>query len=130
MTDNFVVIHGMKSEEAAKGIASVLKEFKDYQVKDIPIIICSENYSIVQIKKNLDDYLTGKIAETPAAPNWDGTIERPAEPVVEPKKPVERKQTNDNQNPNGINPPNGDVGGDDEKAKENILPPTPMGKKG
>lgn len=77
MTDNFVVIHGLKSEEYAKGIASILKEVKEYKIQETPIIICTENYSIVQIKKNLDDYLSGNLAENPQKPNWDGTFERP-----------------------------------------------------
>jgi hypothetical protein len=56
--DNFIVIHGLKSEEYAKGIASILKEFKEYKVADTPIIIAGQNYEIVQMKKNLDAYLT------------------------------------------------------------------------
>lgn len=86
MTDNFVVIHGLKSEEYAKGIASILKEVKEYKIQEIPIIISSENYTVVQIKKNLQDYLDGKLVENPKQPNWDGTFERPAPPKEEPKE--------------------------------------------
>ncbi|RZJ34102.1 MAG: tetratricopeptide repeat protein [Flavobacterium sp.] len=57
MNENFVVIHGPQSEDYAKGIASILKEFKDYKVPDTPIIISGQNYEIVQMKKNLDEYL-------------------------------------------------------------------------
>ncbi len=60
-TDNFVVLHGMKSEEYAKGIASILKEFKEYKVSDTPIIISAQNYEIVQMKKNLSDYLNNPV---------------------------------------------------------------------
>jgi hypothetical protein len=59
--DNFVVIHGMKSEEYAKGIASILKEFKEYKVNDMPIIISGQNYEIVQMKKNIDAYLANPV---------------------------------------------------------------------
>ncbi len=55
--ENFVVLHGWKSEEEAKGIATVLTEYKDYKVVEKPIIISNDNYKIVQIKKNLTDYL-------------------------------------------------------------------------
>ena len=78
-TDNFVVLQGMKSEEYAKGIASILKEFKDYKVADVPIIISGQNYEIVQMKKNIDVYLsnpplnalsiTDQIPFTPPAPS-------------------------------------------------------------
>jgi len=56
-----VVLHGMKSEEYAKGIASILKEFKEYKVSDTPIIISAQNYEIVQMKKNLSDYLNNPV---------------------------------------------------------------------
>jgi tetratricopeptide (TPR) repeat protein len=54
---NFVVIHGMVSEENAKSIATILKDFKEYKVPDVPIIISGQNYEIVQMKKNIGDYL-------------------------------------------------------------------------
>ncbi len=68
MDKNFVVIHGMKTEEYAKGIASILKELKEYKIQDIAYVISNENYKIVQINKNFEEYLTTK----PSAP-----IERP-----------------------------------------------------
>jgi len=58
MSENFVVIHGLKSDEYAKGIASILKEFKEYKIPDKAYIISNENYKIVQIKKNFEAYLT------------------------------------------------------------------------
>ena len=76
MEDNFIVIHNMKTEEYAKGIASILKEFKEYKIEDTPIIISTENYTVVQIKKNLDDFLAGKFVEGAPKPNWDGTVEK------------------------------------------------------
>ena len=57
MDKDFVVVHGIQSEEGAKGIASVLKEFKEYKVQQPAIVISTDNYKVVQIKKNLDDYL-------------------------------------------------------------------------
>jgi tetratricopeptide (TPR) repeat protein len=58
MTQSFVVIHLLKDEEIAKGIASILKEFKEYKIQNTPIIISNENYKIVQIKKNIEEYLS------------------------------------------------------------------------
>jgi tetratricopeptide (TPR) repeat protein len=95
MTDNFVVIHGVTSKDLATGITSILKEFKEYKVPDTPIIISTENYTIVQIKKNLDDFLAGKLEDNPAQPNWDGTLEKapePKQPKPQPKQEVINEQ--------------------------------------
>ena len=59
MEKNFIVIHGIKTIESAKGIAQVLKEYKDYKITEPAIIISSENYKVVQVKKNIDDYVSG-----------------------------------------------------------------------
>ena len=58
MDENFIVIHGLKDLEYAKGIASILKEFKEYKVTETAYVISNENYKIVQMKKNLEEYLT------------------------------------------------------------------------
>ncbi|WDO13846.1 gliding motility protein [Flavobacterium sp. WW92] len=60
VNESFVAIHGIKTEENAKDIASILKDYKDYKIADSAIIISNENYKVVQIKKNLVDYLTIK----------------------------------------------------------------------
>jgi hypothetical protein len=82
MTGSFVVIHGMTSEENAKDIAAILKDYKDYKIEENAIVISNENYKIVQIKKNLPEYLTtaksDPIAEPVDAPlnkTTDGTNE-------------------------------------------------------
>lgn len=59
-TESFVTIHGIKTEENAKDVASILKDYKDYKIPDNAIIISNENYKVVQIKKNLPEYLTIK----------------------------------------------------------------------
>lgn len=68
--DNFIVIHGIISEAYAKGIISVLKEYKDYKISQAPIVISNYNYKVVQIKKNLEEYLTTPVSvpATTAAP--------------------------------------------------------------
>lgn len=67
LDSNFVVIHGLVSEQEAKDINSILKEYKVYLIKEPAIIISSSNYKIVQIKKNIEEYLAdpNKVA-TPA----------------------------------------------------------------
>lgn len=57
LNENFIVLHGFKSEEIAHGIGVVLKEIKAYSVTEKPIVISNTNYKVVQIKKNIDDYL-------------------------------------------------------------------------
>ena len=52
-----VVIHGLNTQMGGKGFAEVLKESKKYRI-DLPHFeITSENYRIIQIHKNLDEYL-------------------------------------------------------------------------
>lgn len=64
-TDDFLVIHGLATKEAAEGIASVLRDHKDFKVADKPIIISSWNYQIIQMRKNLDEYLAGPVTAAP-----------------------------------------------------------------
>ena len=82
MNADFIVIHNVKDENQAKDINSILKEFKDYKVVEVPIVISNYNYKIIQIKKNLDEYLLdpSKVAKPVTA--------KPA-----PKKPEPSKGT-------------------------------------
>ncbi len=57
-TTMFVVVHGFKQKEYALGYAELLNINKDYKVRDENFVILSDNYKIVQIHKNLDDYLS------------------------------------------------------------------------
>lgn len=108
-TKNFFVIHGLKSEEAAKGIVSILRDFKDYKLPNTAYIISNDNYKIVQIKKNFEAYL-----KTP-----------PSDPLPEvpdtyvPAKPA---QTNPAM-PDQTVPPNDVLGGDD--TENSMAPPAP-----
>jgi hypothetical protein len=136
MTDNFVVMHGINTEDLALGITAILKDYKDYKVQQTPIIISAENYTIVQIKKNLDEFLAGNLPETAAQPNWDGTLEKVPEPVQ--PKPVAnniQKGQSSEENPNEIIPGKNQKGGEQKGGEpEFALPPSPQmdksGKKG
>lgn len=82
MDKNFIVIHGMKNEDHAKGIASILKEFKEYSIKEPSYVISNENYKVVQIKKNFDEFLTvgnGPIVATSAPTIPDDPTEKVSE---------------------------------------------------
>lgn len=52
----FVVIHGFNSRAAALGFDELLSKKGIFEVKNIPVVISSENYAILQIHKNLESY--------------------------------------------------------------------------
>jgi tetratricopeptide (TPR) repeat protein len=66
--ENFIAIQGIKSEAYAKNIASIMKEDKKYKITEPAIIISNENYKVVQIKKNLPDYLVPPKVVVPVQP--------------------------------------------------------------
>ena len=53
----FVMIHGLNSMKGAKGFADALSERKKDKIKNNHFQVSSENYTIIQIHKNLEDYL-------------------------------------------------------------------------
>ena len=65
LADQFVVVHGFKSQDFALGYAELLKNNKDYRVADKNFVILSENYKIIQVHKNLEDYLNTLITPKP-----------------------------------------------------------------
>ncbi|WP_366185783.1 tetratricopeptide repeat protein [Flavobacterium ovatum] len=58
--ERFLVIQGAQSEEYAKNVSTLLKDNKEYKIEEPAIVLSNENYKIVQIKKNLEDYLASK----------------------------------------------------------------------
>ena len=54
---NMIVLHGIINNTTAESVANYLKEHKDYKLNDLPIIISNEDYKVIQIKKNLEEYL-------------------------------------------------------------------------
>jgi len=134
MTDNFVVIHGLNSKDLADGITAILKDYKEYKVQEKAIVISAENYTIVQIKKNIDEFLAGNLTATPTQPNWDGSYEKPV--VQQSQKPLQiqeqskKEVQSKQQNNQPVKPSSGMEGQDSEFG----LPPSPQignpGKKG
>jgi len=58
--ENFLVIHNIKSEAYANDIINYMKSNKQYTITQPAIIISSDNYKVIQIKKNLEIYLASK----------------------------------------------------------------------
>ena len=58
----FVVVHGLDNYSKAEGFAELLNINKKYKVEITPVIVSSENYRVIQLKKNLDEFkeLTNK----------------------------------------------------------------------
>ena len=56
LEDQFVVVHGFKSKDFALGYAELLKNNKDYRVADENFVVLSENYKIIQVHKNINEY--------------------------------------------------------------------------
>jgi hypothetical protein len=52
----FVVVHGLKSIQAANGFGVLLKD-KEQHIEREHFGISSQNYQIIQIHKNLETYL-------------------------------------------------------------------------
>ena len=59
----FVIVHGLKTKLEARGFGEVLKENKKYKINKPYFEISSPNYKIIQIHKNLDDYLQKDVAK-------------------------------------------------------------------
>lgn len=57
LEEDFVVVHGFITEEVAKATLSVLQEYKDYKIKDKVYVISSEDYKIIQVKKQLQEWI-------------------------------------------------------------------------
>ncbi|CAL68217.1 tetratricopeptide repeat protein [Christiangramia forsetii] len=53
----FVVVHGLETQSKSLGFQELLRENKNYKIGREAFAMSAENYRIVQIKKNLRDYL-------------------------------------------------------------------------
>lgn len=56
LEDQFVVVHGFKSKDFALGFAELIKNNKDFRIKDENFVILSKNYQTILVHKNLDAY--------------------------------------------------------------------------
>ncbi len=53
----FVVVHGLENESKSLGFEELLRNNKKYKIDREAFVLSTENYRIVQIKKNLRSYL-------------------------------------------------------------------------
>ena len=53
----FVVVHNLKSYQGARGFGEILNEYDEIDINKAYFSISSQNYQIIQIHKNLDNYL-------------------------------------------------------------------------
>ena len=125
--DNFVVIHGINTLDLAQGITAILKDYKDYKLPETPIIISAENYSIVQIKKNLNVFLAGNLPDSVEQPNWDGTLEKLPEPTEQPQvfntsKTEKSAQSDENNNKARVQ----DIDKNSVEGQDFDTPPSPQ----
>nr|WP_292962293.1 MULTISPECIES: hypothetical protein [unclassified Allomuricauda] len=56
LEDEFVVVHGFRSKDFALGFAELIKNNRDYLIKDENFVVLSDNYKIIQVHKNLESY--------------------------------------------------------------------------
>ncbi|RDY59853.1 tetratricopeptide repeat protein [Flagellimonas nanhaiensis] len=56
LEDQFVVVHGFRSKDFALGFAELIKNNRDYRIKDENFVVLSNNYKIIQVHKNLKSY--------------------------------------------------------------------------
>ncbi|MGO3184431.1 MAG: hypothetical protein ACTIJ9_16505 [Aequorivita sp.] len=61
-TTKLVIVHGLNTRLGARGFGEVLNEDKEYKIKRPFFEIATPNYKIIQIHKNLDEYL-GKVGD-------------------------------------------------------------------
>ena len=54
---NMIVLHGIINKATAESVYNYLKEHKNYKLKETPFIISNEDYKVVQVKKNVEEYL-------------------------------------------------------------------------
>ncbi|WP_228236822.1 tetratricopeptide repeat protein [Allomuricauda sp. M10] len=65
LEDEFVVVHGFRSQDFALGFAELIKNNKDYRIKDENFVVLSDNYKIIQVHKNLESYKAQIITPKP-----------------------------------------------------------------
>ena len=96
----FVMIHGLNSRQGAKGFADALSERKKDKIKKNHFEVSSENYAIIQIHKNLDDYLTidfSKISDPSEGVKEKLRLLKPEQDKVQESRIIEKRpQTRNN----------------------------------
>ena len=58
--ESFIAIEGIHSESYAQFVSALFAENEKYKISQPGIVISNENYKIVQIKKNFEEFLSFK----------------------------------------------------------------------
>ena len=100
----FVAIHGLNTRLGGYRFAQGLEENKEFKLKNVAFEISSANYSIVQIHKNLEDYLNTDFKligpkEEIKKEELNKKETNQKEPKKEPKKRPSVKDSNQKQKP-------------------------------
>lgn len=88
----FVVIHGLETKLGGRGFGEILKENKKFKIKHPFFEICSANYKIVQIHKNLNDYLNADLTKESKKKIEEDKIENEKIEVEQKKTKEEEKK--------------------------------------
>ena len=80
-----------------------MKEYKDYKIANPAIIISSENYKVVQVKKNIDEYTLGDWINKPIVPIQRNIVIPETKSAG--KKPEAVKPNEQEQDPNNMQAP-------------------------
>lgn len=111
--ESFVAVHGINSEEYAKNIIKTLND--KYKVTEPAIAITNENYKVVQIKKNLEEYL--------APPKATLTTTQTVVPETVISQPLNPETTMPNQNFSKDTIPKSGIPNTEDKYKPTPNPP-------
>ena len=65
LEQQFVVVHGFKSKDFALGFAELIKNNRNYRIKDENFVILSKNYQTILIHKNLEAYMAQMLTPKP-----------------------------------------------------------------
>jgi hypothetical protein len=124
LDENFIVIHGITSELYAKGIATILSDYKEYKIPETAIVISNYNYKVVQINKNIEQYLVAPVV----APSPISAKEKVV-PVTTPVKAVAPNNLEmQDDNPTDIVPPTNKVSAQAPTPIEEVKATTVIGQ--
>lgn len=65
LEDEFIVVHGFRSKDFALGYVELLKNNKDYRIDNENFVILTSNYKIIQVHKNLQEYMDQSLTPKP-----------------------------------------------------------------
>lgn len=94
----FVVIHGLNTKLGGRGFGEVLRDNKKFTTQRAFFEISTPNYKIIQIHKNLDDYMTADLTKNKEK-SAEGVVKSKQERLKEETKMREEKKKNGGAKP-------------------------------